>query len=395
MSNPNLIPFGEEEGLLGNTGIALDTSSGATYYNPGALGFVPNNRVSVYGNAYMFNRAEVDSFVKTDKGNIPLRSNSFSPIPLGAVSIFSTENWIYAFSVYVPSSASFDIQLATPPGASTGNSILSMSSQSLWLGPSLARKVSDVLSIGFSLFLTREYDSASSTSYGVQASPHTIYGQALRQKNSAWNALLIIGAQWRLASDWTLGFRLQSPTVDIRGRADYYLTTINADATNQTSSLIDEHDMHSRSRQPTNIGVGASFRASPILELLLDVNAQFAIHYVTIPSRQDLSSTVDTQFTPRFNFGMKWTHSPKMKILTGFMVNPSTEKPRAVNYAFSRENFKGFTLGAQRDLGSLITSFGGFFLWSNGESLVLGTTGNTSPSKHQLYGVLATASYRL
>ena len=393
--NPNLIPFGEEEAFLGNAGIALETSTGATYYNPGALAFIPNRKVSVYGNAYNFNSVSVDSVGRINGVDIPTKSSSFSPIPSGSVTVFGNEKWMYAFSVYVPYSAQYDIQITVNTPAVNVNEILSNSSQSLWLGPSIAHKVNENFSVGLSWFITRYFESTNVMLYSATPSPNAVGSYAFRSKISSWDTLFILGGYWKVSESSSIGLRLQPPSIDVRGRSDFFTNTLSANATQQTSFIVDEKDIYSRKKMGANIGVGWRHFISPRTEILCDVNAQFPLHYQVSPSRPRFSTTVNTRFMPRLNLGTKWQFHPAVKLLGGLLWNPSTVRPKDTVDGLDRENFKGITLGLQREAGVLTTSAGGFFLWSSGEAVIVNSGGATSKVSHQLYGLILTASYKL
>ena len=56
-----------------------------------------------------------------------------------------------------------------------------------------------------------------------------------------------------------------------------------------------------------------------------------------------------------------------------------------------------FVLGYQTEgiIMLLVSLVGGFFLWSKGDFAIENTSGRTSPTEHELYGILMTASYKL
>ena len=116
VENPNLLPFGEEEAFLGNAGIGHAESTGATYYNPGALAFIHDKKISVSANAYLAEHAYVRGDVRFLSNDVPLQASSFTPVPLSSVTIFGNEKFTYAFSVHVPYSESiqFQMPLTTP-----------------------------------------------------------------------------------------------------------------------------------------------------------------------------------------------------------------------------------------------------------------------------------------
>jgi len=398
-ANPNLIPFGEEEAFLGNAGIALDESTGATYYNPGALGFMRNKKISVYGNAYMADHTFVQTAAEVNGLGIPLNSHTFSTVPLSSVTIFGNERNTYAFSIHVPYTASFDFQMPLQSDSTNVTLIGNSASSSLWIGPSMGRQVSSSFGWGLSWFVVRySQSSLSITNLDAVVSGTSIQATAgFSARQTAWNTLLVAGAQWQLSPLWRLGARLETASLDIRGRSNYYSVGTNAAVSQRFNKLVNENDFYSRYRLPFQIGVGAKYAAAARLDLLLDVSSQFPLDYQTAPSRPLYSDRVITHFVTRGNFGAKLRLNPNHCLLAGFMVNPSSiPAGSAPLNTISNENFKGATLGTQYDTGILVTSVGGFFLWSNGSyQLPVNTGPITSPIHHQIFGLLLSASYKL
>ncbi len=399
LENPNLLPLGEEEAFLGNAGIAHAESTGATYYNPGALGFIRNKKVSIYGNAYLADHTYIRAQSRLNGYDVPLNSSSFSPIPLSSVTILGNERFTYAFSVHVPSSSNYQFQM--PLQADTAKLALvgNISSSSLWIGPSIGKRVSEDFGWGASLYAVRyaynatilDNVTASASSLSIAAT----VGQ--HQEMSAISAIAILGGQWRLSPVWRLGVRLQSQALNLRGSGSTYSVvsgTVNGQA---STGLLNENGYDTRYRTPFQLGVGFENESLPNLELLGDVNAQFPVDYQTAPSRPSLSSRILSKFTVRGSLGAKWRLNATRSLLGGVMVNPSTIPPGGSSMGgFPDENFHGVSLGLQNDAGVLTTTLGGFFSWSSGDFNVENTGGAVkSPIEHQLYGVLMTASYKL
>ncbi len=400
VANPNLLPFGEEEAFLGNAGIANQSSTGAVFYNPGALGFVRDKKVSVYGNAYMGERAYVKAGYDINGSEVPITSGTFQPVPTGSVTMFGNERYSYAFSILVPHQQSYDFQIPYQDSSSFLNYVGSISSSSLWFGPSFAKRDREGFAWGFSAFVQRHSSSRNTIVYiDKPTAPGATGAFGVRRRTVDWSALLVLGAQWRLWSNWILGARIQTQSVDLRGRTDYFGVSQGTIRGQAVSRLDNEQGIHSRHRLPWNLGAGARHVMANGTEILLDLNAQMPIHYQTNPSHPEIGANINTRFRPRANLGVKWRTTEKNNLLFGFLWNPSTlVVDTATSGDLDEENFKGLTIGYQVDSGVLITSVGGFFLWSNGiyrTSDVFGTVTNLSEAEHQFYGLLLSASYRL
>ncbi|MGZ3695808.1 MAG: hypothetical protein ACXWQO_17050, partial [Bdellovibrionota bacterium] len=268
------------------------------------------------------------------------------------------------------------------------------SENSLWLGPSAARQISENFSVGASLFAARYSANVNSITYINAASPASVTTSGLRVTVNDWALLAILGAQWRINPRWSLGLRVQTASLGLRGRTDYFIST-QVSGANASQSIENENGIYSRFRRPFNIGFGTKFSAASNLDLFFDVNAQLPVHYNTAPSRATINARMDTKFTPRANLGAKWTLSSAHKLLFGLIYNPSTlPSSGSVNSGEVHENFKGASLGLQKDMGALTSSIGGFYLWST-LAQPIATTATSSSYSHQVFGLLLTASYKL
>jgi hypothetical protein len=399
VENPNLIPFGEEEAFLGNAGIAHNESTGATYYNPGALGFIRNKKVSIYANAYSAEHLYIRANTRLLGNDVPLNSSAFTPVPLSSVSIWGNEKFTYAFSVHVPYSETFQFQM--PLAAPNVNLALlgTIQASSLWVGPSVGKRVSKNFGWGASVYAIRYaengiiLDNVSATS-GAQSAVGTA---GFSQELKAWGALAVLGAQWQLAHDWRFGARLQTQTVDLYGKGNYYSVSSGTNTGVPTNTYINESGFDARYRLPWQLGFGLESSSVRGAELLADVNAQFPIDYQTSPTRPSFSNHVLTRFRPRANLGAKVRLDGTHSLLSGFLYNPSTLPSFASPLtAFTDLDFKGATLGLQYDGGVLSSTAGGFFLWATGTAPISGATPATYTTvEQQFYGVLMTASYKL
>ena len=396
LANPNFLPFGEYEAFMGNAGIALDNSSGAVYYNPGALGFVTEQKVSVYGNAYAFNRININAPTALPGADFAISSNASTSVPLSSVTIFGSSRWTYAFSLNTVHSSQIDMTIPFRTSTSELQVSLSESESSLWIGPSVGRNVGDDFSLGLSLFAIRYTANTNAISYsridGTSFNRQSLSGT--RETTNNWSGLLVFGGQWRIHHRWTAGARIQTASVNLRGRTDYFRSE-NTTGNNATFALQEEKNVVSQMKRPFQFGLGANYSPRPSLDLLLDVNFQLPAHYNSVPSWPAVNRKIDTKFTPRLNFGANWQATPTHRILGGFIYNPSafSRKESYLDTEY-REDFKGFTFGVQKDMGSLTSTIGGFYLWSRLRESFTSFRDGTEFS-HRVVGLLLTASYRL
>jgi|GEM_PF-4648992 len=391
LENPNFMPFGEQEAYLGNAGIGVEDSTGAVYYNPGALGFVTGKKASVYGNAYAMNKFSSRSAIGGGNPDFVVSSSSYSGVPLSSVTLFSGDSFTYAFSFNTPYSSKKSISSPFKVASVEQNILLDIAEDSLWLGPSLAKKVSERVGVGVSLFAVRDSIVLNQllTQFVVAGGARTTI--AGRAEVSNWSALLVLGAQYRASSELNFGVRVQTPSLDLRGRTDFFGVTHTASG----QVIQDETGIHSVFRRPFNFGMGSKYSPWGGADFFLDLNAQLPVHFNSAPSRAAVNSHTDTRFKARANLGAKIRLDKINNILAGLMLNPSTvDAGGNLDLLSTSEDYRGATLGLQKDLGPLLTSAGGFFLWSNA-TYKNQNSSVVSEYRHRIYGLLLTASYKL
>ncbi len=152
VSNPYSRPLGELEAFSANTGVADDRSTGAVFYNPGALARIESSRVSVSGSTYMFFTTTFDNAIYMDRRELSYTGKGFNTVPSTLVSTYKMKNSVLALSVLVPDALNYDNHSSWDTGQNTIEFLHSSQNQELWLGASYAYKPTDTWALGLSLF---------------------------------------------------------------------------------------------------------------------------------------------------------------------------------------------------------------------------------------------------
>src|SRR5260370_3047483 len=149
--NPNVIPLGENESFLGNTGVGRANDSGAVYYNPSGLAELPTGRVSVSGAVYASISQHFDNFLSLDNTQIPLNASAFVTIPSAYAATRRFGDWVGAFSVLVPDSIEFDDHVTITTPAHPGNIAYFAPATEISLALCFARTLGERWSVGAAL----------------------------------------------------------------------------------------------------------------------------------------------------------------------------------------------------------------------------------------------------
>lgn len=164
--NHKIVLVGDKGAALGGAFAGLADDATATYYNPAGLTQIKNIKLNVSAQVVQYQKQKIGI---ADGTAIPYNSFNFSP----TITAFSQRmgNWAYGFSVVTPLNDLFTgeqkIEGAYRDPYDTTSSCYSESadpcysklnlsyydvSKSTWIGPSLAFKYSDRISLGFTLY---------------------------------------------------------------------------------------------------------------------------------------------------------------------------------------------------------------------------------------------------
>jgi len=164
--NHKIVLVGDKGAALGGAFAGLADDATATYYNPAGLTQIKNVKLNVSAQVVQYQKQKIGIAEGTE---IPYNSFNFSP----TITAFSQRmgNWAYGFSVVTPLNDLFTgeqkIEGAYRDPDDTTSSCYSGSadpcysklnlsyydvSKSTWIGPSLAFKYSDKISLGFTVY---------------------------------------------------------------------------------------------------------------------------------------------------------------------------------------------------------------------------------------------------
>ena len=240
---------GSRSALMGGIVVGGVRDNSASFYNPGALGFINSSTHTISSDVYGYAMMRI----KDGAGNgLNLVNSEFRTIPLMASGTFSLDFLIddlkigYTILTKSASKISFtsrielyqDLIPENPNGIYAGNNqflktfegdenvsaqyIVTQSSEEIWGGGSLSQKINENFSVGISGFgIYKTYTSrenimvyAVDTSYFKTASNNSLSYQDL------WNLSFVIKAGLAYQNDFVkLGLTITSPQVSLYGKA--------------------------------------------------------------------------------------------------------------------------------------------------------------------------------
>jgi hypothetical protein len=395
-SNRQIIPLGESEAFMANTGVGRATDTGAVYYNPASLAEMSAGRVSVTSSVYLSFNTKTDALIHFDNTNVGFQASGFNTIPAFYVAAYKLGDWFGALSILVPDSIQVDNRAPFTTPNTSSNIVQSQRSSDLWLGLTLARRLDERWSLGCSLFGIQHQETLS-LGLDVQfpGAATSALATSLEQENlDSLGLSAVFGAAFA-ATDWfRLGLRFQTAFLQVYGQADTFQANHQVSGGSVTTSGEAKQGTSANYRMPFDMTVGTAFLVSDWFAFLADLSLQLGSTYSSIPGSV-LNEDVSLTPTPRLNLGLELKPAQWLPVRAGFYYNPSANGGNAGTEGYIAENFLGFTAGVGLNSERVGTGVGFFYVWSSGSTTPIGAPGTVSSVSSHGVGGLLTASYIL
>ncbi len=155
IDNRGLLPIGDVEAYMANTGVALSGSTGAVYYNPAGLASLTKNHLSISANSYLSTRTNLNPVETIDGTDMNFHVEGLQTIPTSFISTGHLNEFHYAFSILVPHQIKVqDSQAFSTPHYPNLQYSRTNFFQLLMIGPSIAIRYMDAYDIGLGCFYT-------------------------------------------------------------------------------------------------------------------------------------------------------------------------------------------------------------------------------------------------
>jgi hypothetical protein len=389
--NPNVLPVGEREPFLANTGAALRGSAGAVFYNPAGLAELKKSRISLSGSTYVYNEFSTDKFTTWDDTDLPLKAYGFNTLPSTLVSVFSSGEWVYAVSILVPAEFRFKNRQAWATPNTNTTLVLTSDTQEIWAGFSVARRIAENWELGFSLFGTSAISAVVvDTNVKFPAAPSSMTNVLQTSNSSVYSALASVGLLYRASDTWDLGIKVQAPSVRLWGKADRYASNTLILGGAVSTSSTDQNQVDANYVYPADTTLGVAFRPAARLRILFDLSLQWSAFYETFPGSLG-SQTIDLASTLRYNLGSEINLGKATLLGLGFFYNPSTKQ--VVNADLDqKEDFFGATCGLYYGDEVIRAGLGGYYSWSSGLRVAANSL-EKAPSSSHVFALMLTSSF--
>jgi hypothetical protein len=391
VTNRDFLPFGERAAMLGNAGLCSPDSE-AVFYNPANLARLDHPTTTTVGTTYLKYSVSADpAFVITGEPR-GFTSAGFIPIPSTVISVRTVGKWRLATAILVPEAIDFKKRSSFNTATAAVTLLRQASVESLWIGGSLARAIAPNLSVGLSVFGSRDKQAGFSV---VRIATMTDAQETLSNEDTqVFNVSAIGGVYWEPSPAVGLALRVHSPTLRLGGTSELYASQVqvgsNPGAVEQSVSARASRPL------PTDLGFGIAVRPSRSIEIVADVGLQLPATIVQLDDPVAGRRAFDVHLAPRVGVGIDAALTSHAWLRLGASYNRSALDAPKLPGDESRDNYYGITGGFAFRKERTQTSFGMFALRGTSQQFVaLADPAERVDAKILLYGAMLTFSYRL
>jgi long-subunit fatty acid transport protein len=398
-SNENSLLIGDRNAGMGGAAVAVEgDAAGAPFYNPGILAFLDGSAFSAAVGIYK--KFDVMYGQEEDFTQAPLRVNQgfFRSLPASTGNVIRTPKlpgWTMAFTVVVPDYEQFKGDLRSD---ATNVSTLTYTDESLWVGGSISRMISDDEGVGLTLYYTaRSFARSVSDRSKPDANRTEIYSQERTQTENG--ILPIVGYYRRINERWSWGMAARLPVMKIQGRATVFESLTTADSTgptlNATSGGFPEKG--ARVVIPGKLTAGVGFRPAPSWLFSSDLSLREGISYDDLEDAQ-YSMAIEHRPVWNISFGVEkealdWLVI-RMGAYTNFSSHPDPD-PDVNRAQPDHVDMLGFSTNFVFIAGQKISyTFGGYYTGGRGRSIQrIDQTEKVVPKTMHIFTMLVGTSF--
>lgn len=392
--NPNILPLGDKESLMANTGSGGLTSTGAVYYNPGALTQMEGTSFSLSGSAYLRFRFEGKPIANIAGTDLNYAGNGFRTIPTSVIGVRRRGDWRFGFSFLVPMEFNFEGQQNWNIPVNQQELDLKLlqtyQEKQFLAGLTAARSVGNGWSVGLTLYgQIYTYLSTLDLRGALSGNPDALI-QSTRRERRAPVDLLIIGGLHRSWEKWNLGLRIAAPSLYLFGTGDYYdFIYSNINQQDVQRSEIDISKSNVQFKTPLDVRIGTVHHPNDQWQLALDIAYRFPLE-CRIFDHEELDQTDKTRGNFRINGGAEYRFKKNMALYGGASYTPTTLERTEETFG---QDFWAVFAGGKLFTEHIETSIGLFFTRGKGEgNLAVGE--GTATQLYEYLGAILGTNYR-
>jgi hypothetical protein len=391
-SNYNSILIGEQSAGLGGAYTAMEgDASGAPYYNPAGLAWMKGNSFS--SSVSIYKKFDTVMGKEEDITKAPLRVNQgfFQSIPSSAGSVIRWRDYNVGLSIVVPDYDNFKGDLST---TATNTSTLSFLDESLWVGGTFAKKISNNETAGLTVYYTaRNYNrTVQDRTVDAAANSAILFTE---EKNITGNAIVaLLGYQIHWTNKFYMGIAMRSPGFEVAGSGSYFRTQVSADSGSLTIATTSKPSVDSTTRIPGKFTLGLTYKEGKYL-VSADGSIYSAERYFDFEDTE-IRSKVQHQAMFNGSLGVEYKFYPWLILRSGWYTNLTSHAELDID---DKDGDRVDQLGWAANI-TLISkekirfTFGGYYNGGRGKTIQrINQSYQIIPKTQQVFTMLVATSY--
>ncbi|MCK6597531.1 MAG: outer membrane protein transport protein [Bdellovibrionaceae bacterium] len=369
-SNYNSILLGDQSAGMGGAATAVvgDTSA-AAFYNPATLARL--NGASFSAAVGIYKKFDTVYGEEEDFTKAPLRVNQgfFRSLPASTGNVIRLGEYVFGLSILVPDYDSYKGDLLKKGNNAT---TLAFIDESLWVGPSISKEISNTESIGITAYYTARNFIRSSTDLIYESERKAVlYNQ---EKTITENSLVFVfGYYKQLSSSWSTGITLRPKAMRIAGTATLFQskTTIDLDTSLMSVENKNDPDKATRVVIPGKITLGLAYAPDNATTWAMDLSLHEGVSYVDLED-ESIGKKVTHKAIWNLSLGLEKALIQWLRVRMGLFTNFSSfgnPDPNLAQLQEDKVDMIGFSANlvfiASKRIGY---TFGGYYTGGRGKS---------------------------
>lgn len=320
VNNLNLLPLGDKESLMGNTGTGGVHSTGAVFYNPAALTQLEGNSFSLSGSAYLKYKIEAEPLYRFGNTDIDFTAEDYETVPTSVIMVRKVKDWKVGLSFMVPMEFKYEGEntwyIPTVNGENQKIKINQNFHEKMFLvGLSFARKLNNGWSVG-GTFFAQNYGYLSSLNAQYRGTDYNLISNTVvREKLSPINLMFVAGLhkQWEKLS---AGLRIATPSINIAGKGSSYRYELTGVLGNNIVTEYDYTDIKTGFSSPLDLRAGVTYNWNEKFTTSCDLSFTLPQEFQLL-KHDSLNGYISSDGSFRGSFGIDYNITEKFTLLGG------------------------------------------------------------------------------
>lgn len=370
-SNANSILIGDQAAGMGGAATAMiEDASGMAWYNPAGLAKLEGQSFSAAVGIYKKFDIRYRDDGDLTKASLRVNQGFFRALPSSTGSVIRPKtieglrDWTLAMSILVP-----EYELFRGDVAKEGDSLstFGLTTESIWVGGALARRISATESAGVTLYYTaRSVSKSVNDRTYVNATQSQIFTE---ERNITQNALVaLLGYHQDLGEHWKWGVSTRLPSLSVSGEGEITQTKIVNGA---IQTPVSERGLETKARLPWKVALGLAHVVKNESSWAFDLSVLGPMSYGDVENSA-LSEKIEHRTTWNASLGYEKTWNEKFKSRVGLFSNFSSHPDPDTTLVQGQGDHVdqvGFSANMAFRLENIEYTFGGYYTGGRGRSV--------------------------